>query len=589
MYPGMTHCENSGPRQAAPPPRGWVGACVLILALALFLAPAGAATRTAPLSPQSPANAVAETPDITAPVEIDGYVLFSVRAGTVEQARLRARTIVSRIVALAEDPDMAVETFRVFDLRDQTNVLAGKILVMSVYDLDTRAVGSTRMALAGARKDRIARAIQDYRHERTRAVVLERTWYAGGASLAVVVALVVVAWLFRRLNGLLERRYKARMKDVQIQSFHVLEAEDLWSALRGAIGTVQALAVLALLIGYLHYVLGLYPWTRPLGLHFLHLILGPLETLGAATLAALPNLIFILILALIVRYALKMTRLFFSAVAVGRVKLAGFDREWAMPTYKIVRLFAVAIAVVVAYPYIPGSDSAAFKGVSIFLGLVLSLGSTSIIGNLIAGYTMTYRRAFRIGDRIRVKDTIGDVVDMRLLETHLRSLKNEEIVVPNTVILNNEVVNYSALAKAQGLILHTTVGIGYEVPWRQVEDMLLQAAERTDGLLRQPPPFVLKSNLGDFCVLYELNVYADDPSAMPELYSRLHENVLDVFNEQGVQIMTPAYVGDPAMPKVAPPDKRVAAPFVTARAKTERTGKLRRAREPAAPPGPKID
>ncbi len=557
------------------PWRSVVALCVLagifILAFAMLSAPAGAAARTAPLGLQNPPGTLADTPDITAPVEIDGYVLFSVRAGTAEQARKRAQATVSRIVALAEDPDIMVETLRVFDLRDQTNVLAGKSLVMSVFDLDTRAEGSTRMAIAGARKDRIARAIQDYRRERTRTVVLEKSWYAGGASLAVIVVLVVVAWLFRRLNGLLERRYKARMKDVQIQSFHFLEAEDLWSAMRGAIGTVHGLAVLALLIGYLHYVLGLFPWTRPVGLHFLRLILGPLETIGAATLAALPNLIFILILVLIVRYALKMTRLFFSAVALGRVKLAGFDREWALPTYKIIRLFAIAIAVVVAYPYIPGSDSAAFKGVSIFLGLVLSLGSTSIIGNLIAGYTMTYRRAFRIGDRIKVKDTVGDVIEMRLLETHLRSLRNEEIVVPNTVILNNEVVNYSTLAKDQGLILHTAIGIGYEVPWRQVEAMLLQAAERTEGLLRQPPPFILKSNLGEFCVQYELNVYADDPASMPRLYSQLHENVLDVFNEQGVQIMTPAYQSDPRNPKIAPPEKRAAAP--------DPAGKMRQVRE----------
>ncbi len=555
MNLGKTLPGKSRPWRGAAPPHFWRG--IFLLTFAMLIAPIGAAAQV--LQPNVMDEAV-ETSDSAASVEIDGYVLFSVRGGTADQARRRAQAIMSRIEEIARDNAVSIESLRVFDLRDQTKILSDKRLVMSVFDLDARAEGITRTALAGAFKNRIARAVQDYRTQRTRPVLLRNSYYAGGASLALVVVLVVLAWVFRRLNAVLERRYKARMKDVLIQSFHILEAEDLWSALRGAIGTVHVLAVLALLIGYLHYVLGLYPWTRPFGLHFLRLILGPLETIGTATLAALPNLIFILILVLIVRYLLKMTRLFFGAVALGRVRLAGFDREWALPTYKIIRLFAIAIAVVVAYPYIPGSDSAAFKGVSIFLGLVLSLGSTSIIGNLIAGYTMTYRRAFRIGDRIKVKDTVGDVVEMRLLETHLRSIKNEEIVVPNTVILNNEVVNYSTLATERGLILHTTVGIGYEAPWRQVEAMLLQAAERTPGLLRTPPPFVLKSTLGDFCVLYELNVYADDPSSMPRLYSRLHENILDIFNEQGVQIMTPAYVGDPSEPKIVPPDKRFASP-----------------------------
>jgi small-conductance mechanosensitive channel len=536
----------------------WIGAFVV-----LFAVLAAPASGWAQLLQRNDLKATAETAgtaSVAAPVEIDGYVLFEVRAGTEDQARQRAREVAARIEEIAQDSAISPESLRVFDLRDQTNILADKQVVMSVFDADARAAGVTRTALAGAFKARIARAIQDYRTQRTTAVLQKNSYYAGGATLALIAVLVALAWMFRWLNGFLERRYKARMKDVQIQSFHILEAEDLWSALRGAIGTVHVLAVLALLIGTLHYVLGLYPWTRPFGLRFLRLILGPLETIGTATLAALPNLFFILILVLIVRYLLKMTRLFFGAVGVGRVRLAGFEREWAMPTYKIIRLFAIAMAVVVAYPYIPGSGSDAFKGVSIFIGLVLSLGSTSIISNMIAGYTMTYRRAFRIGDRIQVKDAVGDVVEMRLLETHLRSVKNEEIVVPNTVILNNEVVNYSTLAEERGLILHTGVGIGYEVPWRQVESMLLQAAERTPGLLRNPPPFVLKSTLSDFCVQYELNVYADDPASMPQLYSQLHENILDVFNEQGVQIMTPAYVSDPTEPKIAPPDRWSAAP-----------------------------
>jgi small-conductance mechanosensitive channel len=173
---------------------------------------------------------------------------------------------------------------------------------------------------------------------------------------------------------------------------------------------------------------------------------------------------------------------------------------------------------------------------------------------------MTYRRAFKVGDRVKIDDTVGDVTEMRLLVTHVRTPKNEEVVIPNSVILNNEVVNYSSQAKDRGLILHTTVGIGYEVPWRQVQAMLLEAAKRTRGIITSRDPFVLRKALGDFAITYELNVYIDDAERMPALHSSLHDNILDVFNEYGVAIMTPAYEADPPDPKLVPREQWYAAP-----------------------------
>jgi small-conductance mechanosensitive channel len=237
------------------------------------------------------------------------------------------------------------------------------------------------------------------------------------------------------------------------------------------------------------------------------------------------------------------------------VPLRGFDAEWAQPTYQIARILIILLTLVIAYPYLPGSGSAAFQGLSIFAGLMLSLGASSAMASLIAGYTVTYRRAFRVGDRITVGDLTGEVCDVRLLVTHMRTSKNEEVVVPNSLVLQSHVVNYSKLARSHGLILHTTVSIGYETPWRQVEAMLQLAAERTEGILREPTPFVLEQSLGDFAVAYELNVYVDSTKLLPQRYAELHRNVLDVFNEYGVQIMTPAYEGDPEVPKVVPQDK----------------------------------
>ena len=206
----------------------------------------------------------------------------------------------------------------------------------------------------------------------------------------------------------------------------------------------------------------------------------------------------------------------------------------------------IIFAVIIAYPYIPGSNSDAFKGISLFLGVLLSLGSTSVISNIIAGYTMTYRRAFKVGDKVKIGETIGEVTEVRLLVTNLMSLKNEKIVMPNSTILNSEVINYSTLAREQGLILHTSVGIGYDVPWRQVEAMLLEAADRTDGLLKQPAPFVLQQALTDFSVTYEINVYCNDDNGIARKYTALHRNIQDVFNEHNVQIMSPNYVADTA-------------------------------------------
>jgi small-conductance mechanosensitive channel len=280
------------------------------------------------------------------------------------------------------------------------------------------------------------------------------------------------------------------------------------------------------------------------------MLFRPVQIIGRGIIDLVPNVIFLTVLFVVFRFGLRLIRVFFDAVSRGSVTLRSFDPDWARPTYKIARAAVIALGAIVAYPYIPGSSSDAFKGVSLFIGVVLSLGSTSAIANIIAGYMMTYRRAFRIGDRVKIGDATGDVTEMRLQVTHLRSFKNEEIIIPNSQILTKDVVNYSSMARTEGLILHTEVGIGYETPWRQVESMLLIAADRTPGLLTDPRPFLRLKKLGDFAVTYELNVYCRVAQAMGELYTELHRNILDVFNEYGVQIMTPAYEGDPKSPKV---------------------------------------
>ncbi len=368
-------------------------------------------------------------------------------------------------------------------------------------------------------------------------------------------------WLWRRVDALATRRLQRHVHTVGIQSFEVIGSDRIWSVLRGGLRALRTVVLLASALVYVGYVLAQWPWTRGLSRDIVGFALAPLQVIARGFVASIPSLIFLAVLFYVIRLTLKLFHLFFEAVERSAVTLKGFDADWAGPTYKIVRVAIVALGLIVAYPYVPGSESDAFKGVSVFIGIVFSLGSSSAIANIVAGYMLTYRRAFKIGDRVKIGDATGDIIERNLQVTRLRSLKNEEIVIPNSTILASEVINFTSLAKTQGLILHTEIGIGYQTPWRQVEAMLLGAAARCALPSGDPPrAFVLVKKLGDFAVTYELNMFCTDTKSMVALYGSMHRHILDVFNEYGVQIMTPAYEGDPAEPKVVPPEGWYAAP-----------------------------
>jgi small-conductance mechanosensitive channel len=532
----------------------------LLLSCLLLLAWIGAAAQDGtPTVDATPAATPSSTHERAA-VTLDGVTLFQVRGITAYPAERRARDIGERIRAIAADPSVPVESLRMVEAEDRANILVGERPVMGVFDADAASEGISRQILAEAFRKRIAAAIAAYRSDRSPDVLLVHTLYALGATLAVAVLLFALRRAYRWLDAVASRRLAARIEGLERESIQLIRASQLWKALHGAFKALRVLVMLVILYVYLNFVLGLYPWTRPAAQGLFGLVMDPLRAMGSAVIGEIPDLVFLALLVVVTRYVLKLARLFFAGIEQGRIGVSGIDSELAEPTYRIVRLLIIIFAVVVAYPYIPGSESDAFKGISIFLGLVFSLGSTSVIGNVLAGYTMIYRRAFKIGDRIQVGEVTGDVLERRILVTRLRSVKNEEIVIPNSEILSSSIINFSALAKDQGLILHTTVGIGYETPWRQVEAMLRMAAGRTPSLLTTPEPFVLQKALGDFCVTYELNVYCDQPQAMGRIYTALHQNILDVFNEYGVQIMTPAYEGDAEQPKVVPKARWFEAP-----------------------------
>jgi len=500
-------------------------------------------------------DADALNPADSAPVIIDGVELFRVAGSASFPATQRAANVSARIMAAARDSHLPVEAVESQPHEGRIDIVARGRHLAGVIDADAALEGASLANAALVRTMRIREALTRYRAERTPERLMESSMTAAVAVALAALSLWLAWYGFKRARLGLDQRYRARVQSLSIQHFEIVRAESIWRALNNVLNALRWLLLIAIVYAATTFSLRQFPWTRAAAERALDIVVTPVISIGTGLLGYLPKLVFLSMLFFVVRYLLKLMGLFFGAVGAGRIPLRSFDAEWAQPTYHIVRILVILLALVIAYPYLPGSGSAAFQGLSIFAGLMLSLGASSAMASLIAGYTVTYRRAFRVGDRITIGDLTGVVSEVRLMVTHLRTAKNEEIVVPNSVVLQSHVINYSKLARSHGLILHTTVSIGYETPWRQVEAMLKVAAGRTAGMRREPEPFVLEQSLGDFAVTYELNVYVESATSIPERYADLHRNVLDVFNEYGVQIMTPAYEGDPEQPKVVPKEK----------------------------------
>jgi small-conductance mechanosensitive channel len=308
------------------------------------------------------------------------------------------------------------------------------------------------------------------------------------------------------------------------------------------IKVIRFLIILFLLYAYLHLGLSFFPATQQLALKFYQHLLNAFSIIGEAIWDQTPSLAFLAVLYFIARYTLKSLRFFFDQIISGKVTTAGLDAETAPITYRIFKILIIIFFLVVAYPYIPGSESPAFKGISIFVGVLFSLGSSSAIANLIAGVSLTYQRSFRVGDVIKVGDSTGVVLERSLNVTRIKSWKNQIITIPNSTMLGSHVMNLSQqVRQGDGLILHTTVTIGYDAPWATVHALLIEAARATKHILPTPPPFVLQTALNDFYVSYELNAYTDSPEFMSHIYSELHQNIQDKFNDGGVEIMSPHY------------------------------------------------
>jgi small-conductance mechanosensitive channel len=335
---------------------------------------------------------------------------------------------------------------------------------------------------------------------------------------------------------------------------------DLVEVIRRLNRAVRALLLTGLLLSFVTVGLQFFPRTSPIVGAILLYVADPARSIGLAILQYLPNLGYLTVIGVIGWLALRLLRYLFRALGNGSLVIRGFHSEWAEPTYKLSRTLLLLFLLMVSFPYLPGSGSQFFQGFSVFVGALLTFGSAGAIGNIVAGTVLTYTRAFRLGDMVRLGETYGVVLEKTLLVTRLRTLAHEEVTIPNGSVLASSVVNFSAGAAAGGFVLTVHVGIGYDVDWRTVHRLMLEGAGQTQHILANPAPQVWQTNLGDYAVQYELRVWTNQPLAMFEIHSTLRRNVLDAFNRAGVEIMTPSILAhrdasELAIPSDAFPDR----------------------------------
>ncbi len=499
------------------------------------------------------------------PVVVGGDTLFYIaeRIGPFPPVA-RVRAIESRFRSLTRDPVRQPGEISVFHGEKTSDLLIGDLVIMTVTDGDAAAVGLTRQEAA----ERYARIVDEALHEQA----IATNWRAilmgvGLTALATVILVYLLRFLqrfFRRVYPTIRERGPERLPSLRIQKLELVPKSQIVETLLLAAKATRVLITIALLYFYVPLVLSFFPWTRELASHWLDYVLTPIDVVTSAIVSYLPNLLFIAVIILATRYLLRLVRLVFLGMEHERIHFRGFHPEWAEPTYKLARIFIIALAVIVTIPYLPQSESTAFKGVGAFLALLISLGSASAVANLMAGTVMVYMRPFKLGDRVKIADTVGDVIEKTLLVTRVRTNKNEEISIPNALVLGSHLVNYSNSAREGKLILHTMVTIGYDVDWRRVHEALLSAATDLEAIQEDPAPFVLQKSLDDYSVAYELNAYTDDAKRMARTYSELHQNIQDRCAEAGIEILSPLYAATrdgnrSTIPKAGTKSKKVGA------------------------------
>ena len=475
-----------------------------------------------------------------APLVVDGdtlLVIYAQKGGMLPEARVEA--VRNKIYEVGKRLTMFVDSIYVFDSELSSDVMVGEDVILSVTDLDALWMGMERVELAEIFRDAISKKVDEL-HETYG--LQQKLQSLGWVALIIAVQVLLIwfiVWLFRRWKFSVTRKLLGRIKSVVIKNYPLLDTHRLGVAIIFIFNLVRLLLILLVVLVGLGFMFSFFPETKTVTYTVVGFIWNPLSDILKSVVAYLPNLFKIIVIIICFHYLLKLVRYFANEVAGGRLKINGFYADWAMPTHTLLRVLLYSFMLVMIWPLLPNSDSEIFQGVSVFIGVVVSLGSTSVVGNVMSGLVMTYMRPFRIGDFIRFGDTEGEVIEKSMLVTRIRTRKNDIVTIPNSNMMSSQTSNYTFSAQRYGIIVHTKITIGYDEPWKKIESLLVQAAENTDGIKRHPKPFVRITALDDFYVEYEINGITDRAKTLSTVYSALHQQILDTMHGAGVEIMSP--------------------------------------------------
>ena len=480
------------------------------------------------------------------PVVLDGKTLFLVRQGVGSfSAEDRANAITNRLETIARDDSIPIESLKIVSEpeNDVTYLYLDKEVILTVTPQDARAYRTPRDELAKEAFQRIKVALEQYRKDRSPAQLVQDLIYTALSTLALLIVFFSAIRVSGRIFPALRNWIESRIPGLRIQNFEIVSSRTISRLCLRIMQLIRLFIFLIIIYVYISFVLSLFPWTKTFSQNISSYFFQSLEFIFNEIAQYLPNIFILALIIVITYYILRWIKPFFTAIEMGNLVIPGFYADWAQPTYKLLLILIIALAAVVAFPYLPGFDSPAFRGISVFLGILFSLGSTSAVANVVGGVILIYTRAFQVGDRIEVGDVVGDVIEKTLLATRILTVTNKIITIPNSFLMSSNVINFSVAARElkRYLILQTTITLGYDLPWRKVHETLIKAALATGYILKEPAPFVLQTSLDDFYVSYQLNAYTDRPNLMMRIYSELHQNIQDKCNEVGIEIMSAHY------------------------------------------------
>ncbi|MFD0793441.1 mechanosensitive ion channel family protein [Mucilaginibacter litoreus] len=456
-------------------------------------------------------------------------------------AQDRAAAISSRLKALGSSYNFQKDSLQLSQSEVTTDIMYESTLLMSISDQDALWQNTGRNQLANQLKSIIKNAVARYQEQTSWQTILKETLLAllviGVVGLIIYGINKLFKWLLRKVAS----AQGSQIKGFKIKNYEVFNATQQLGVINAALTLLKWLVVLLILYLALPVLFGIFPFTRDLSSRLLDYILSPLRKIMLAIWNYIPNLITIIVLVVVFRYVIRLLRYIKTEIERGQLNIPGFYADWANPTYQIIRILVLAFMLIVLFPYLPGSNSPIFKGVSVFMGVLFTFGSAGALSNVVAGLVLTYMRAFKIGDRVKIGEVTGDVVEKTILVTRVRTIHNEIVSIPNSAVMSNHTTNYSSEALTGGLIINTTVTIGYDVPWQQVHELLIAAALDTAMIEKEPSPYVLQTSLDDYYVSYNVNAYTRLPNKQAAIYSSLHANIQDHFNKAGVEIMSPHY------------------------------------------------